>query len=41
MVKAIPLFAAAAGLGFLGVTLLLAAVQAVECGSFILSREGQ
>ena len=39
IIAATPLFAAAAGLGVIGVLMVLAAQQSVEVGCFILSRK--
>jgi len=38
LARACPLFLIAAGLGFVGATLLIASLQAVECGCFVLRR---
>lgn len=36
---ATPLFATGIGLGWIGATLILAGLQAVECGCFVMRRD--
>jgi len=37
--SATPLFATGIGLGWLGATLVLAALQSIECGCFVMRRD--